>query len=415
MKIVLCVDRDDDIGRQLKVNGPIIGAKKNLKVANDLAIIDPEDSDVNAIFGAVKIANDIGAEVVTITGDKQVGTVSDIRLSEQLDKVIKKLNPESVILVTDGAEDDEILPMIQSRIKVDAKRTIFVRQSKELEKAYFTITHFIKEISEDPNLARLVFAVPGLVLLFIAIGGALGIITQSLLAILFLIGAYLVIKGVGLEEEFFFRISEFLRSLSIDRISTLTYVLSVITMVIGLGYGFEEFSSETPHGVVETLVTILTLDSLNIVILAIVIAIVGRIMDDYKVERYLAIRNYIILLAFVLLLALMAKSAAEYWKEPNIGNFIFWIILGVLSFGLVIKITEYMFIDEIQARRNVIAAYSHKKVFTEDGKELGKVSRVLLNDSKLLGIRVGRHKVMKDDLRFSEDKDKKNERIIARI
>jgi len=397
-KVVLCVDRDDDIGRRLKINGPIIGIKENLKIANNLALIDPEDSDVNAIFGAIKIAKEINAEVVTITGDKEVGTKSDIKLSEQLDKIIHDLKPESVILVTDGAEDEEILPLVQSRIKLDAKRTIIVRQSKELEKAYFTITHFIKEISEDPNLSRLVFGVPGLILLLIAIGGAFGLITQSFLIILFITGGYLVLKGLGYEEEFFSRISEFLKSLSIERISTLTYFLAVITLIIGLGYSFEEFSRETPLGIVDTIVTILTLDSLNIVILAVIIAIIGRIIDDYAMERYLAIRKYIILLSFLLLLTLMAKSAANYWKEGTIGNFILSVILGIILFTLVIKVTEYLFIDEIQARRNLIAQYLNKKVYTPDGKEIGKVSKVLLDDSKLLGIKVGKNKILKDEI-----------------
>ncbi len=406
MKLVICVDRDDDIGRKIKVKGPILGIEKNLKVASDLAIADPEDSDVNAIFGAVKIAKEIKAEVVTLTGDLDVGTTSDIKLSEQLDKVLEKVKPESVILVTDGAEDDEILPILQSRAKIDSKRTIIVRQSKELEKAYFTIAHFIKEISEDPNLARLVFGVPGLILLLIAVGGALGLVTQALLALLFFIGLYLVMKGIGIEEEFFSRISDFLKSISLEKISSLTYVLAAITLVVGLGYSYEEFSHEAPLGITETIVTIFTLNSLNIVILAIIVAIIGRIIDDYGMERYLAIRKYIILLAFIVIVSVLAKSAAEYWNKSATGDFIFWILLGIVAFTVVIKFTEYFFIEEIQARKNLLAQYANKKVYTYDGKEVGKVSKVMLDGSKFLGIKAGKRKISKEEILPSKEKDK---------
>jgi putative membrane protein len=416
-KIVICIDRDDDIGRKLKVEGPILGIEENLKVAEKLAIQDPEDTDVNAIYGAVKIANELNAEIATLTGDIEVGVTSDTKISEQLDEIIEKFKPEGVILVTDGAEDEEILPLIQSRIKIDSKRTIIVRQSQELEKAYFTITHFIQEISEDPNLARLVFGIPGLIFILIALGGALGIITQSLLAILFLIGVYLVIKGLGYEEEFFSRISEFLRSLSIERISTLTYFLALITLIIGLGYSYGEYSKENPIDIMESIITIFTLQSLGIVILAIIIAIIGKILDDYGMERYLSIRKDIILLSFILLITLMAHSAANYWKgNGEIGDFVLSVILGILLFGLVIKVTEYLFIDEIQARKNLILQYMNKKVYSKkEGKEIGKVSKVLLDGSKFLGVKVGKQKILKEDILPLEEEEEGKEEESGKI
>ena len=42
--LVICVDRDNDIGEMLGVEGPIIGREKNLEVAKNLALKDPEES-----------------------------------------------------------------------------------------------------------------------------------------------------------------------------------------------------------------------------------------------------------------------------------------------------------------------------------------------------------------------------------
>lgn len=406
MKIVLCVDRDDDIGRKTKIKGPIIGIEKNLKVATELALVDPEDSDVNAIFGAIKIAKEVNAEVVTITGDINVGPTSDIKLSEQLDKILEKFKPESLILVTDGAEDDEILPILQSRIKIDSKKTIIVRQSKELEKAYFTITHFIDEISEEPKIARLIFGIPGLVLILIAIGGFFGLINLALLTLLLFIGLYLVIKGSGFEEEFFSRISELIKSISFEKISSLTYVLAFITLIIGLGYSYDEFSHKITLGIVDTFITILNLNSLNIVIFAVIIAIIGRIIDDYASERYLAIRNSIIILAFIVIVSLLARSAADYWNRSAAGDFIFWVVVGIVAFSAVIKLTEYVFIEEIQTRKNLLLQYNNKRVFTVDGKEIGKVSKVLLDGSRFLGVKVGKRKILKDEILQSKETDR---------
>ena len=51
--LVLNIDRDNDFGRKANVKSPIIGLDNNLEAANKLAQVDPEDSDVNAIFLAI--------------------------------------------------------------------------------------------------------------------------------------------------------------------------------------------------------------------------------------------------------------------------------------------------------------------------------------------------------------------------
>jgi len=60
--LVLSVDRDDDIGWKSKVESPVIGRAACLKAANALALADPEDSDLNAIFSAVKIYDELIAK-----------------------------------------------------------------------------------------------------------------------------------------------------------------------------------------------------------------------------------------------------------------------------------------------------------------------------------------------------------------
>ena len=72
--LVLSVDRDDDIGYKASVQSPCIGRTACLKAANTLGLADPEDSDTNAIFYAVKIFDDLTAkgedvQVAVISGD----------------------------------------------------------------------------------------------------------------------------------------------------------------------------------------------------------------------------------------------------------------------------------------------------------------------------------------------------------
>ena len=402
--LVLCIDRDNDIGEKAHLTGPIIGIEENLNAARELGLADPEDTDVNAIFQAAKTAKELKCEVATLTGDWDVGIVSDEKISKQLDYVMERFKPESVILITDGAEDEQLIPIIQSRVKINAVKTVIVRQSKELEKAYFTITNFLREVEKDAGLAHLIFVIPGLVLLLIAIGGALNILMQTMLLLLAIVGLYLIMKGLGFEEEFFSRTTEFLKSLSIERISVMAYVLAIFTLMIGVSLNYDEYNKKNPQGYIDTIKTALTLTYADVILLAFVIAIVGRIIDEYSMEKFLAIRKYIIFLALLVLATLTAQTGAYYfmnqtkWMDLSIA-----VMLSIVFFVVIVQSTELIFIEEINAKKRVIKEYAGRKVLNKEGAEIGKVTKVLLDDSKFVGIKIGRRKIEKDNLTRNGD------------
>jgi len=407
--LVICVDRDDDIGKKTKASGPIIGIDRNIAVAKDLALADPGDTDVNAVFAAVKIAKELDTEIATVTGDRNVGVPSDAKIARQLDELIEKFRPDGVILVTDGAEDEQIIPIIESRIKINSVQTVIVRQSQELERAYFKIIHFIKEVERDPNLARLVFGIPGLALILLAIGGAFGIMLQAMNMIFAIIGIYLLIKGFGYEEDFFSRTSEFLKSLSVERISTLTYLIAVVIFMVALGYGYDEILRRNPISLIGLSAAFIK-GSADLILAAIVIAVVGKIIDDYSTSRYLNVRTDLVFLAFAFLIKLTLESAASFWFEPlGIANFIISVLVGVFIFVGVIKVTEYLFIEEIHARQKLIDDVANREVYNEAGEKIGKVNRVLLDGSKFIGFKVGRKRIPKEDIVSKDD------RIVVRM
>ena len=51
--LIICVDRDDDLGSKGDVRTPLIGRKAVLRAAVRLAIKDPEEADANAMFDAI--------------------------------------------------------------------------------------------------------------------------------------------------------------------------------------------------------------------------------------------------------------------------------------------------------------------------------------------------------------------------
>src|SRR6059036_2681878 len=191
--LVLCVDRDNDIGIKTGLRTPLVGRDENLAAATRLGLADPEDSDVNALLGAIsiydgRVKDGSDAVIATICGDVRVGAVSDLVLTKQLDQVLEQLRPERVFLVSDGAEDEAFSPIISSRIRVDHVRRVYVRQTPTAESLYYTIGRQLK----NPRVRRKIVAPLGFVLLlFGAIYLALPYAASGLALIL--AGLYLIL------------------------------------------------------------------------------------------------------------------------------------------------------------------------------------------------------------------------------
>ncbi|OYT42923.1 MAG: hypothetical protein B6U88_02490 [Candidatus Aenigmarchaeota archaeon ex4484_56] len=237
--LVICIDRDNDVGEKLNVEGPILGRNKNLEIAKNLSLVDPEESDANCIYGAIKEYDDLKKQgkdvyIVTLLGDKNVGIISDEKIEKQFNEVIKKYRPEKAVFVSDGAEDEFVIPIIQSKVPIMSLKRIIVKQSLQLESGYYMIIKFLKEIMNDPQTSKLVFGIPAIIFILYAIfGGVAGRI------IIGVIGIYLIIKGFHLEDSVSSSLNELYSTLLKNKISFFCYIVGFAFAVVGLVQGYD--------------------------------------------------------------------------------------------------------------------------------------------------------------------------------
>jgi len=163
--LILSVDRDDDFGKKAGLNSPFIGREENANAVMALGLKDAEDSDLNTVMAALGMYDEMlkkgeDVEIATICGDVKVGYESDLVLTTQLENVLEVVKPDRVILVSDGAEDEFIYPMIFSRVKVDSVRRVWVKQAPTVEGTYYIITKMLA----DDKMRKRIFTPLGLVL-----------------------------------------------------------------------------------------------------------------------------------------------------------------------------------------------------------------------------------------------------------
>jgi putative membrane protein len=237
--LVLSVDRDDDIGWKAKIESPAVGREACLKAANLLALADPEDSDINAIFSALKIYDELTAngedtEIAVVAGNHLHMIDGDRRIAASLEQVVKETGATNCILVTDGAEDEYVIPIIQSRIPVSSIRRVIVNQMPNLEGTYY----ILKKLLDDPKISRMIFIPLGLAMLLYAAAylfNAPGIATIIVIGV---IGSYMLYKGFGFDEIFHGIIDTLRVSLQRGRFSFVTYTITILLVLMGILFGF---------------------------------------------------------------------------------------------------------------------------------------------------------------------------------
>ena len=169
MLLVCCVDRDDDLGRKAGVETPVIGREAVEEAAVALATADPEDSDANVLFQGLQAHDSVAdsgesVTVAAVTGTEGGGVGADRIVGEELDAVLARLDtgePVTALVVTDGAQDESVLPAIRSRVTVDGVRRVVVRQAEDLESMYYTI----RQVVDDPETRGTILAPLGILLL----------------------------------------------------------------------------------------------------------------------------------------------------------------------------------------------------------------------------------------------------------
>jgi len=206
--LILCVDRDDDIGTKAGVKTPILGRKENIDAATNLALKDPEEPDANAMFEAVRIYDHLKEgnkgqeeyEVATIAGSDLGGVGADRQLVAELTEVLSVFPATDVILVTDGYSDEAILPLVESRVPVTSVRRVIIKHSKSIEETAALFTRYLKILVENPRYSRILLGLPGILLIVLGVLAIFNWLAYAGIAFLIVFGAFLFVRGFRLDK-----------------------------------------------------------------------------------------------------------------------------------------------------------------------------------------------------------------------
>jgi len=369
MLVVLCIDLDDDLGRKTSIETPVVGRQQVEAAAVTLATADPEDSDVNVLFQGLaeydRLQRDTAVTdsvaVAAITGTAGRDVAANRAIGAELDEVLARLAPTTTsqaILITDGAQDESMVPIVRSRMPIDGVRRVVVRQAEDLESIYYTI----KQVIGDPETRGTVLVPLGMLLLLyplLTIATLFDIRGSVVLGVISaVIGLYTLSRGLGLQDRLVTLAQRSRGVLYEGRITLLTYVAAAALVLVGgvRGTGLVTTTMELLEAPsIAVLTAAFAHGAIRWLVAAAVVISVGRITDEYLRGRFrwriLNAPVYVVAIGVVLY---VISGFVMPGVIPDVGRFTLVEVALGLAGGTLLGVISTLALSIAEARAGVV-------------------------------------------------------------
>ena len=352
--LILVADRDNDIGEKANVRTPLIGKKNCLEGANQLILADPEEADANTIFAAVSeydklIKEGYNCEILVISGDKAEGFKADKKLAKEFNNVQKSYNPKEVFFISDGVNEREIKPIIESRVPIVSIKRVVVKHSKSLEVSYAIFGRYLKSVVFEKKYSRYALGVPGILILLYGFLTYFDLAREGLLITTLIIGITAIIRGFDL-DKMLSQISNPSKNLTLRGylrlFSTLT---SILIIVVGIIQGYTkltntyeyELLASNPNAILNygsILFGVFINNSMNLIWLGIGLSFLATILYN-RVERDITTGRAVIGIITLLLFYIPIREFALLLTgKGNPITLIAYILIGLAASAVVLPI-----------------------------------------------------------------------------
>jgi len=347
--LVLCVDRDGDLGAKGEVKTPVVGRGENLNAAVALALRDPEEPDANAIFEAIRIYDRLQSEgkpeevfeMATISGSELGGVGADRKIVAELSELLSSFPANEVILVTDGYSDEAVLPLVESRVPVSSVRRIVVKHSESIEETAALFTRYLKMIMENPRYSRIALGLPGLLLLILGILSIFNLLYYYWIAFIFVLSVFMLVKGFGVDKivgNLFKWVKEYSPPPVPVQISNYSMVAGALCIVVGVYLGWTNAAKNIllPLDVAGWLSSLPKIagyfieGSMDLLVVGVCVILLGSAIRWYFEHDIRLLRNAALIVSIAWSRWILEGTSAVLTDRGGYERLVFSVIIGIL-------------------------------------------------------------------------------------
>ncbi|MDG5775353.1 DUF373 family protein [Haloarculaceae archaeon H-GB2-1] len=276
--LVVCLDRGGDLVGEREP--PVVGQQALEELVVEFGTSDPEDSRVNCMLEALRVGRELEADdeeaVVAVLSGAGDRVNADRAVARQASELIHDYDVSSAVIVVDSAEDERMVPIIESRVSVDAVDRVVIRQARDIESTYYLLKQFLA----DEELRKTVLVPLGVVLIAFPV---LWVVVESPAvatgAIASVVGLFLLYKGLGVDDYLAQLPGQIREAFYSGQVALVTYVVAAGLALVGVFAGLIGVSN-TGTSVLLLLVMQFVFDSVPWLTSAALAASTGRLLDE---------------------------------------------------------------------------------------------------------------------------------------
>jgi len=243
--LVICIDRDNDVGEKAGIITPVIGRDACIEAAQRLALEDPEDADSNSIFAAIKTYEDLvskgyEAEVVVVAGLDSRGVHADEKILKETKKTLEVFSANGAVIVSDGEDDESVIPVIQNVLPVISVQRVVMKVSRSVEYSYAVFGKYLKMIAFDSKYSKFFLGVPGMLLLIGGVAAVLGYTAEITAVLASILGGAFLIRAFDVDRA----VSHWAKPTPMGFIRIFTMVAGVLLILTSVPAGINAIDEE---------------------------------------------------------------------------------------------------------------------------------------------------------------------------
>ncbi len=243
--LVICIDRDNDVGEKAGIVTPVVGRDACIEAAQRLALEDPEDADSNSIFAAIKTYEDLisrgyKVEVITVAGVKNRGVQADEKILAETRQVLEKFAANGAVIVSDGEDDESVIPVIQNVLPVVSVQRVVMKVSRSVEYSYAVFGKYLKMIAYDSRYSKFFLGVPGILLLIGGIATVFDFTAEIFAVLVSILGGAFLIRAFDIDRAW----SNWSKPTPMGFIRIFTMVAGILLILSSVPAGISAVDSE---------------------------------------------------------------------------------------------------------------------------------------------------------------------------
>jgi putative membrane protein len=316
--LIVCVDRDNDVEVKTGIKTPITGKDACLNAATKLALSDPEEADANAIFAAIKEYDDLlskgeHCEVVVVGGLFERGTLGDKKIRKEVADTLKDYPADGIVLVSDGVEGEEIVPVIQSLAPIISIKRVVIKHSESVEESYQVLGRYFRMLLFDPRYARYALGIPGIIFIAFVL---IYVVSQQAapLVLTIFVGIIFLIRGFDIDRK----VESIGKLPPTGLLRLFSAIVSILVILVGIATGIAAFYScgVTTSTAACTIAENVAKNPQSIVSYA--PRIIGYFIQNSEILVWLGFAVYITTTVFFTILRAGSRRIARYLVELSV-------------------------------------------------------------------------------------------------